>query len=86
MTRSYGNVSSIALDPIEKKPLYHFYPGSTILSLGSFGCNLRCRYCQNWQISQRVEEAHILTPQSAAEIAQGYQKEALHRGWLLPPQ
>lgn len=75
VTRSYGSVSSIALDPIEKKPLYHFYPGSTILSLGSFGCNLRCRYCQNWQISQRLEEGHIITPQSVAELAQGFRKD-----------
>lgn len=49
---TYGRVSSLALDPIEKKPLYHFYPGSRILSFGSLGCNLRCAFCQNWQISQ----------------------------------
>lgn len=47
----YGIVSSIALDPIEKKPLARFYPGSVILSVGSFGCNLRCPFCQNWEIS-----------------------------------
>ncbi|NLA59068.1 MAG: AmmeMemoRadiSam system radical SAM enzyme [Firmicutes bacterium] len=75
VTRTYGNVSSVALDPIEKKPLYHFYPGSTILSLGTFGCNLRCKYCQNWQISQRCEEAQLLPPRSVAELAQKYQTE-----------
>lgn len=48
---SYGLLTS-ALDPIEKKPLYHFRPGSMILSLGSFGCNLRCPFCQNYTISQ----------------------------------
>lgn len=48
---NYGKISSIALDPIEKKPLFHFYPGSKILSVGSFGCNLRCPFCQNYQIS-----------------------------------
>ena len=48
---NYGKISSIALDPIEKKPLLHFYPGSKILSVGSFGCNLRCPFCQNYQIS-----------------------------------
>ncbi|MDD5455667.1 MAG: AmmeMemoRadiSam system radical SAM enzyme [Candidatus Margulisbacteria bacterium] len=48
----YNAYSSIAVDPIEKKPLYHFYPGSQILSLGSIGCNFKCRHCQNWQISQ----------------------------------
>lgn len=47
----YGKITSIALDPIEKKPLYHFYPKSKILSVGSFGCNLKCPFCQNHQIS-----------------------------------
>ena len=51
-TTNYGWVSALGIDPIEKKPLYHFYPGAPILSLGSFGCNLSCRFCQNWQISQ----------------------------------
>ena len=48
---SYGLLSAMALDPIEKKPLHRFYPGSHILSVGSFGCNLRCPFCQNSQIS-----------------------------------
>ena len=47
----YGSVSSIALDPIEKKPLYRFHPGRKILSIGGFGCNLRCPFCQNYEIS-----------------------------------
>jgi pyruvate formate lyase activating enzyme len=47
-----GVISGYALDPIEKKPLYHFHPGSSILSVGSYGCNLRCDYCQNYNISQ----------------------------------
>jgi len=54
-TENYGLVSSIGFDPIEKKPLYHFYPGSEILSVGSIGCNLKCEFCQNWQISQKSE-------------------------------
>ena len=49
---SYGRVSGIHLDPIEKKPLYFFHPGSTILSVGGIGCNLNCPFCQNWQIAQ----------------------------------
>ncbi len=49
---NYGKVCSLHLDPIEKKPLYHFYPGRNILSIGSVGCNLHCRFCQNWEISQ----------------------------------
>jgi pyruvate formate lyase activating enzyme len=48
---NYGKVTSLALDPIEKKPLFHFYAGSKILSVGSFGCNLRCPFCQNYEIS-----------------------------------
>jgi len=52
---NYGKITSIALDPIEKKPLYHFYPGSRILSVGSYGCNLRCPFCQNCEISMAKE-------------------------------
>ena len=48
---NYGKITSIALDPIEKKPLRRFHPGSKILSVGSFGCNLRCPFCQNYEIS-----------------------------------
>ena len=48
---SYGKLTAIALDPVEKKPLYHFHPGKMILSVGSFGCNLRCPWCQNSHIS-----------------------------------
>jgi pyruvate formate lyase activating enzyme len=49
---TYGILSGCAIDPIEKKPLYHFFPGKVILSIGSYGCNLRCDYCQNHSISQ----------------------------------
>jgi pyruvate formate lyase activating enzyme len=48
---NYALASSVAVDPIEKKPLYHFYPGSMVFSLGSWGCNFHCQGCQNWQIS-----------------------------------
>ena len=48
----YGQTTSVALDPIEKKPLYRFHPGTFILSLGTRGCNFACPYCQNWNISQ----------------------------------
>ena len=51
-TMTYGNPCSLAVDPIEKKPFYHFLPGTTALSLATAGCNLHCLYCQNWQISQ----------------------------------
>lgn len=51
-TDIYGRITSIAMDPVEKKPLYHFHPGASILSIGTKGCNMKCPYCQNWQISQ----------------------------------
>ena len=49
---NYGQLAAIALDPIEKKPLYHFHPGSVILSVGSYGCNLDCPFCQNYELSR----------------------------------
>lgn len=52
VTEVYNMVSALNIDPIEKKPLYHFYPGTNILSIGSIGCNLKCKFCQNWEISQ----------------------------------
>jgi pyruvate formate lyase activating enzyme len=51
---NYGKLSGYQLDPVEKKPLYHFYPGKSILSIGSFGCNLHCQFCQNFEISQNA--------------------------------
>ncbi len=48
----YGEITSLALDPIEKKPLYHYHPGECILSIGTKGCNFHCGFCQNWTISQ----------------------------------
>lgn len=56
---TYNILSGYAVDPIEKKPLYHFYPGRNILSIGSYGCNLRCDFCQNYQISQNVPESVV---------------------------
>jgi pyruvate formate lyase activating enzyme len=52
---SYGRASGFCIDPIEKKPLNHFYPGSSVLSFGTAGCNLGCRFCQNWDISKARE-------------------------------
>ncbi len=52
---NYGRVASVALDPIEKKPLYHFHRGEFILSAGTVGCNLSCLFCQNWSISKEVQ-------------------------------
>jgi pyruvate formate lyase activating enzyme len=56
---TYGVLSGYSLDPIEKKPLYHFYPGTNILSLGSYGCNMHCDFCQNYNISQRVSSGYV---------------------------
>ncbi|HOM03151.1 MAG TPA: AmmeMemoRadiSam system radical SAM enzyme [Acetivibrio sp.] len=58
---NYGKISSIALDPIEKKPLYRFKSGSRILSIGTFGCNLKCSFCQNWEIAHDEPELYDVT-------------------------
>ena len=74
---NYGKVTSLALDPIEKKPLNRFHPGSKILSVGSYGCNLRCLFCQNDEISWSEkafaysEKADFLSPEELADIAYG---------------
>jgi pyruvate formate lyase activating enzyme len=70
-TENYARCSSYAMDPIEKKPLYHFYPGSSILSLGTWGCNFSCQFCQNWQIAQAAPETVELSPEKAVELARG---------------
>jgi len=62
----FGEATSIALDPVEKKPLYHFYPGSKILSAGTNGCNFSCQFCQNWEISQNSDSGR--QDISAAEL------------------
>ena len=69
--KNYGRLTSVALDPIEKKPLYHFHPGSVILSVGSFGCNLRCPFCQNYTISMAdgQSETQDVTPAGLAALA-----------------
>jgi len=69
---NYACVASIALDPIEKKPLHHFHPGSKILSVGTFGCNFRCRFCQNWTIAQRDAQTVRIIPKELAELAASY--------------
>jgi pyruvate formate lyase activating enzyme len=73
---TYGVISGYALDPIEKKPLYHFYPGTNILSIGSYGCNMRCDFCQNYNISQHTLASYPTTtePEKIIKDAQS----ALH--------
>ncbi len=66
---TYGRSSGFCIDPIEKKPLNHFYPGTSVLSFGTAGCNLACRFCQNWDIS-KAKQFDVLTDQaSPAQIA-----------------
>ena len=69
---NYGAITSIALDPIEKKPLYKFFPGSRILSVGSYGCNLNCPFCQNHEISMADSNfpTRKITPEQLANLAQ----------------
>jgi pyruvate formate lyase activating enzyme len=80
---NYGRLTSIALDPIEKKPIARWKPGSTVVSVGSYGCNLRCPFCQNWQISQ-AGEADVpwreVTPSELVKLAVGERKRERARG------
>jgi pyruvate formate lyase activating enzyme len=71
----YNHPSALNIDPVEKKPLYHFLPGSKILSIGTVGCNFRCPFCQNWQISQtnKIDENVVITPQDMAKLVVEYQ-------------
>jgi len=73
---NYGRVSSLAADPIEKKPLFHFHPGTAALSLGSLGCNFHCKHCQNWNISSpenasALGECRTILPEEAVRLARG---------------
>jgi len=93
----YGFISGLAMDPIEKKPLYHFRPGSQILSMGFVGCNLRCPFCQNWSISQntdvpgrRMKPGEIVSAalashagQDSLSIAYTYSEPLVHAEYLL---
>lgn len=67
---TYGHSSGFCLDPIEKKPLNHFFPGSSVLSFGTAGCNLACKFCQNWNISKARHTAGLATAVPPEAIAQ----------------
>ncbi|MCR4674144.1 MAG: AmmeMemoRadiSam system radical SAM enzyme [Lachnospiraceae bacterium] len=73
VSTNYGKLTSVALDPIEKKPLAFYRPGSKILSIGSFGCNLSCPFCQNYEIADAKEEEfsrlYQISPKELVEIA-----------------
>ena len=88
----YGKLSALAMDPIEKKPLYHFYPGSSILSAGFFGCNLKCPFCQNFSISSKADISYrsyspeeilsALKEQGGIGLAYTYSEPAVHIEWI----
>jgi len=79
---NYAVVSSMAADPIEKKPLFHFYPGTLAFSLGTLGCNFHCKHCQNWEISM-VDTRTVqrgcqeMQPEEAVEMAKRYQCQGI---------
>ncbi len=89
----YGAISSIAVDPIEKKPLYHFHPGSRILSVGFVGCSFHCGFCQNWHISQSINiETRFVSPidlvdtarrEKSFAIAYTYSEPLVHFEYVL---
>lgn len=79
---NYAKVSSVAADPIEKKPLFHFYPGTLAFSLGTLGCNFHCKHCQNWEISTANSSAlwhgcREITPQQSIELAKQYRCQGI---------
>jgi pyruvate formate lyase activating enzyme len=83
-TLIYEVVSALYVDPIEKKPLFHFFPGSQALSLGTLGCNFRCIHCQNWEISyaqidphKKQLDSHTLTPQEVVSLAKKYNAQGI---------
>ncbi len=95
---NYGVLTAIALDPIEKKPLYHFFPGTKILSVGSWGCNLKCPFCQNHRISmakgalagssyvsaeELVKKALMLRPAKNIGIAHTYNEPFISYEYVM---
>ena len=72
---SYGKVSSLCVDPIEKKPLYHFHPGGRVFSVGGIGCNLSCKHCQNYSISQSASGKKRTTYESPEELVEMLRRE-----------
>lgn len=69
VTANYARITSLAIDPVEKKPLYHFEPGGFLLSIGSFGCNFACQFCQNWHISQDTPQWACMSPEEIVRAA-----------------
>lgn len=82
---NYGVVTSLALDPIEKKPLNRFYPGSRIVSAGSFGCNLGCPFCQNHEIAS-AGASEMFGAHKAEAVLEGRAQEAIPDNYLSPEE
>ena len=77
---TYGYNTGLAIDPVEKKPLYHFYPSSKVLSFGTFGCNMGCLFCQNYNITKvkyPIERCHKISPEQIVETALKYDCKAV---------
>lgn len=81
---AYGEVASVGVDPIEKKPLYHFHPGDRVLSLGPNGCNLRCRGCQNFQISQERTATEYVSPAALVQLARRHRTPGISYTYTEP--
>jgi len=89
----YGRISGLAVDPIEKKPLYHYHPGARILSAGFVGCSFHCKFCQNWHISQSTDvETWAVSPSELTQKAQAagsfgiaytYSEPLIHSEYML---
>jgi pyruvate formate lyase activating enzyme len=79
-TLVYGRAIAQRVDPVEKKPLLHFHPGTTAYSIATVGCNFRCRWCQNWDVSQVVRERHFIAGEVASpeEIVSAAQEAGCH--------
>ncbi|MBU0720537.1 AmmeMemoRadiSam system radical SAM enzyme [bacterium] len=79
VNKTYSHPSAVHIDPIEKKPLYHFLPSSTSLSIGTVGCNFRCPFCQNYSISQtsNVDESIVYTPRDIVDLALKYNTKSI---------
>ncbi|NLK01066.1 MAG: AmmeMemoRadiSam system radical SAM enzyme, partial [Clostridia bacterium] len=71
---NYGKAGGFAVDPMEKKPLYNFYPGSYVVSAGARGCNFSCEFCQNWQLARGESRETDISPHSMIHVAERHQK------------
>ena len=83
----YGSLVSMAVDPIEKKPLYHFWPGSGVLSIAAPGCNFSCLHCQNWSISQTdvaQVETEDVAPDELIRIAKRADAQGISHTYTEP--